>query len=257
MRGRKWSREELLIAFNYYCCTAFGRLHSKNPEIVELAQVLDRSPGAVAMKLCNFASFDPAHRKRDVKGLGHVSLQDKRIWDEFNQNWEQLAFESEQAVERITGKPREASAYVSDYVLPSGPTEKERVVRTRIVQHFFRQAVLTSYQYTCAVCGLTVPEMLCASHIVPWAASIERRADPTNGLALCSFHHRAFDRGLITVDSKLRIVVTSRLIIYSPCDMYKAGFASVNGESLILPLRFLPDLSALEYHRTHIYKGGI
>ncbi len=257
MRGRKWSREELLIAFNYYCYTAFGRLHRKNPEIIELAQVLDRSPDAVAMKLCNFASFDPTHKNRNVKGLGHSSLGDKRIWDEFNQNWEQLAFESEKAVEGMTGKSREEPVQMSYSVLPSGPTEKERIVRARTVQRFFREAVLTSYQYVCAVCGLAVREMLCASHIVPWAKCIERRADPTNGLALCSFHDRAFDRGLIAIDAQLSVLVTSRLINSVSCKLHKAGFAGVNGQPLILPQRFLPDAKALEYHRIHIFEEGI
>jgi len=67
-----WSRDELLVAFNAYCRIPFGRLHSGNPEIIKLARLLGRSPNAVAMKLVNFASFDPAHRGRGVRGLKRI-----------------------------------------------------------------------------------------------------------------------------------------------------------------------------------------
>ncbi|MCG3171790.1 MAG: hypothetical protein CALGDGBN_03488 [Pseudomonadales bacterium] len=53
----KWSREQLKLAFHLYCQLPFGRLHSGNPEIIELAAVIGRTPGALAMKLVNFASL--------------------------------------------------------------------------------------------------------------------------------------------------------------------------------------------------------
>ena len=57
---RGWTRDELLVAFNLYCKTPFGRLHQRNPEIIRLASALGRTPSALAMKLVNFASLDPA-----------------------------------------------------------------------------------------------------------------------------------------------------------------------------------------------------
>src|SRR5258706_11315334 len=60
MSRRAWTRDELVIAFNLYCKLRFGQCHGRNPAVIQLAKVLDRSPNAVAMKLCNFASFDPA-----------------------------------------------------------------------------------------------------------------------------------------------------------------------------------------------------
>ena len=49
--------------------------------------------------------------------------------------------------------------------------------------------------------------LLQASHIVPWSRDAGRRLDPRNGIALSALHDRAFDRGLITLDEELRVVV--------------------------------------------------
>jgi hypothetical protein len=58
--SKKWTPEQLKLAFFLYCQLPFGKLHSRNPEIVKLARIIGRTPSAVAMKLVNFASLDPA-----------------------------------------------------------------------------------------------------------------------------------------------------------------------------------------------------
>jgi hypothetical protein len=109
MTLRGWSRDELLLAFNLYCKTPFGRLHRNNLDIIALADHLGRTPSAVAMKLVNFASLDPTHQQRNVSGLRNASQSDQAIFEEFSSDWERLAFESEMASERIgvsgTGPP--------------------------------------------------------------------------------------------------------------------------------------------------------
>ncbi len=52
-----WTRDQLLVAFRLYCRTPFGKLHQHNPEIIHLAAKLGRTPSAVGMKACNFASL--------------------------------------------------------------------------------------------------------------------------------------------------------------------------------------------------------
>ena len=90
------------------------------------------------MKLVNFASLDPLHKKRNVKGLSHVSELDRQIWGEFNSNWERLAFESEQALQKLRHK-KDRAEFTESKVLER-PTETEAVVRVRVVQRFFRQS---------------------------------------------------------------------------------------------------------------------
>ena len=66
---KKWTREELLVALNLYHKLTFGQLHARQSVIVALAEKLGRGANSVAMKLCNFASLDPALKLRGIKGL--------------------------------------------------------------------------------------------------------------------------------------------------------------------------------------------
>jgi hypothetical protein len=75
-----WTREQLLVAFRPYCGTPFGRLHRLNPDVVGLARLLGRTPSAVAMKACNFASLEPHQKARNIKALGNVSQADRALW---------------------------------------------------------------------------------------------------------------------------------------------------------------------------------
>jgi len=254
MSQKIWTRDELLIAFNLYCKIPFGNLRHGNPEIIEFAKKIGRTPSALSMKLCNSASFDPTHKKRNVSGLKHAGKGDRQIWDEFNQNWEKLAFESQQALERFVEIGGAFSFEEPD--LPKGPTESLRTVRVRLVQSFFRDSVISSYKYTCSFCNLKMPEMLCASHIIPWAKNIEKRADPRNGICLCSFHDRAFDRGLVTLDEDFQIVISNRVLKMKTSPLHDAGFIKLHGNKILLPERFGPDLEALSYHRDKIFKNN-
>ena len=76
----------------------------------------------------------------------------------------------------------EQIAEIDERDLPKEGLERERRVRTRVNQHFFRAAVLAAYDHKCCVTGLAIPELPVASHIVPWAANPKRRMNPRNGL---------------------------------------------------------------------------
>lgn len=249
---RNWSRDELLVVFRLYCRTPFGRLHQRNTEIIDLAHHIGRTPGAVAMKACNFASLDPHQQARRIRALGNVSRADRELWESFAQDSEAVAQEAEAAFVRITGEEREE--YVPELKLPQGPAERETVVRARRVQSFFRTAVLASYENRCALTGLAIPELLNASHIIPWSADSSRRADPSNGICLNALHDRAFDRGLLTFDDNLRTVLSSHISDYEESPMQSELLLSVAGRPLQPPVRFLPAPEALEYHRNIVFR---
>ena len=90
MVSSRWTPEQLTLAFHLYCQLPFGKLHSRNSEIMELARLIGRTPSAVAMKLVNFASLDPAIASSGRRGLGNASQADREIWDEFHANWDDL-----------------------------------------------------------------------------------------------------------------------------------------------------------------------
>jgi hypothetical protein len=251
MPRKNWSRNELLVAFNLYCRTPFGRLHRSNPEIISLAHKIGRTPSAVAMKLVNFASFDPVHQARDVRGLSNASQADRQIWDEFNTNPERLAFESQKAFNAIIEGAVKPDKTI---LLPSGLTETTRSVRVRLVQHFFREAVLSGYDYRCSICDLDMLELLTASHIIPWSKNVERRADPRNGLALCAIHDRAFDRGLIAIDEFFQVLLSRKIKKRTTNRLHMVALLEIEGMTISLPKRFPPDPVALTYHRNEIFR---
>lgn len=104
MPRHNWNRDETLVALNLYCRLPFGRLHARNPEIIEAAVALGRTPGAIAMKCCNLATFDSALRARGVSGLRKASQLDEQIWHEFERDPETLAFEAENAYAQLLSR---------------------------------------------------------------------------------------------------------------------------------------------------------
>lgn len=250
VEGQRWTRDQLLLALRLYMRLPFGRLHARNPEIIELAEKIRRTPGALAMKACNFASMDPQLRQRDIRGLSGASKADRAIWSEFANNPEELAAQAEGAFAQLHGDDDHR-----DLQIPGGPTEVAQMIRARRVQSFFRASVLTSYSGQCAVSGLAVPELLIASHIIPWSESVERRADPTNGLCLNRLFDCAFDRGLMTLDDSLCVRISPRLRDAALRADLSCSIAEAEGRPLKMPARFSPDPIALSFHREHIFKA--
>ncbi len=136
-------------------------------------------------------------------------------------------------------------------VMPQGLT-REAVVRTRVNQQFFRDMIMASYDERCCITGLPVRELLVASHIVPWAEDAANRMNPRNGLCLNALHDRAFDKGLITLDTDFRVVLSPRLRRESPDDVRL--LSEYAGTPIRLPRRFRPDQALLERHRSMIFR---
>ena len=91
------------------------------------------------------------------------------IWNEFINNKEKLVFESERILaekENLTIETKFAEILYDTRIL-KGET-KIREVKTRVNQNFFRQVVLANYSGKCAISGIDIPDLLVASHIVPW-----------------------------------------------------------------------------------------
>jgi putative restriction endonuclease len=250
---RIWERNELILALDLYCRIPFGKLHSTNPLIVDLAKKIGRSNSAVSMKMCNFASFDPTHQKRNIKGLKHSGKQDKVIWDEFCDHWESLVLESQTIGDQLGFKP--VPVFEPEFVAGEMETETVRTLKVRIVQRFFREAVLSSYLYQCSICSLNVPALLNASHIIPWAKDKTQRANPRNGISMCALHDRAFDRGLFTIDDQYEILLSKELKKKKVCEFHQNAFYSFEGKKIVLPERFAPEAKALQYHRECVFVG--
>lgn len=85
-----------------------------------------------------------------------------------------------------------------------------RETRVRLHQARFRRLVVPAYRDRCAICSLKEIRLLDAAHILPDAHS-SGVASVSNGLSLCSIHHRAFDQDLVGVSPDYRVHVSRRL----------------------------------------------
>ncbi len=236
-KPRRWTRDELLLVLHLYARIPFGQQHSRNPQVIELASVVGRTPSSVAMKLNNITSLDPQEAARGVKGLDGASVLDALVWDEFVNNRAVVAPESEALwrirVEQRAPDERNARGTVRD----ERPTETTGERRLRLGQEFFRRVVLANFNNRCAITGIDHPALVNASHIAPWATDPRHRLDASNGIALDRLHDAAFDQRLITFDEQHRLVVGRRLR-----DAFPKGdatrFFACEGRRLEEPVRY-------------------
>lgn len=251
-KGSKWTKEETILAFDLYCKTPFSKIGKSNRDIIMLAELIGRTPSSVGLKMANLASFDPTLSARHVKGMSNASKLDKEVFEEFSKDWEGLSYQAELIKSRITKK----IDYVDlDIDLPNG-VDREIQSKQRVGQYFFRSVVLSAYGNKCCVTGLSIPELLVASHIKPWAFSDQKteRTNPSNGLSLNAFHDKAFDKGLITIDKTYKIIFSKRISEIEMDENTLEWFNSYKNKQIILPEKFIPDKRFIEYHNDFIFQ---
>lgn len=130
-----------------------------------------------------------------------------------------------------------------------GATEADAITKRRIGQDIFRAALLTYWDGRCPVTGIAEPELLRASHIVPWArcASDADRLDVHNGLLLSALWDAAFDAGLVSFGDD-GAPITSAGLSARALTVLDPGRAS--------RLRLAPLTRArLAWHRANIFRG--
>lgn len=257
MKPSRWTRDQLKLGFHLYCQLPFGRLHQRHPEIIALAALIGRTPSAVAMKLCNFASLDPSITSSGRQALGNASSLDREIWDAFNADWEALAIECAELRGKLEARAAPAPPQLGELagdVAEADYTGETRTVSAthRIKQDFFRRAVLSGYRGRCCMSGLSESRLLIASHIVPWSKDPKNRLNPSNGLCLSSIHDRAFDQGLITLSDDFEIIVSGELRrVKDP--FISTVLTPLHGTRIALPERFAPKAEFLAHHRETIF----
>jgi putative restriction endonuclease len=120
----------------------------------------------------------------------------------------------------------------------------------------FKREIPRIYHYACCISGMKIHSMIPvtlvdACHIVPFSRSYDDTI--SNGIALCPNLHRAFDRGLITIDPDYRVRVsgefTEERSIYS--------IRALQGHKILLPVdkKYFPGQVNLEWHRENLFRN--
>ena len=146
-----------------------------------------------------------------------------------------------------TNTPEE---YVNEYDVLD---EEEVFVRSRTFQRLVPQL----YDYTCCVSGLKIVavldiQLIDACHIVPFNKS--HNDTISNGIALSPNFHRAFDRGLFTIDQDYRIIVSN---LFTETGNVVCGLKQFHKKQILLPENksFYPRVSNFDWHQKNIFKS--
>ena len=132
------------------------------------------------------------------------------------------------------------------------------VTKRRKGQDYFRHMILLNYGSRCALTGIGIPQLLFASHIIPWAEKTHKndRLNPCNGICLSSLYDDAFDKGLLTFSpDDYTVCLSSALREYQSQEYYDLHFGNIDGRQMALPSEFLPSKDFLAYHRDKIFVG--
>lgn len=95
----------------------------------------------------------------------------------------------------------------SNHISKSKPTFKQALIKARVGQGQFRNAVLNLWESTCPITKINKPELLVASHIVSWQLSNnEEKLDQFNGFPLSPDVDKLFDKGFISFSDAGEII---------------------------------------------------
>lgn len=257
----KWSREEFMLVMNLYTKLRYGQFNYRNAEVIKLANLIGKTPGAVAFKLVHLSRQDPKHKDR-VKGLANPGKNAIEMYNEFTSNWDGMLYESEvllasyqnKKIEDIVLDKNEIEKIKKDVLSGKEGKDVERLVKTRVNQSLFRKVVVNNYSSSCAVCGLDIINLLVASHIIKWSENKSQRLNPENGLCLCNIHDSAFELGYIGIRQDYKISISKELSQIKEKETFQSLFKRHESQSIILPDKFYPNILFLEQHFDSTFK---
>lgn len=243
-----WSRQQLIVAFNTYLKLPFGSFDPRNEEVVKISQLIGKSTSSVAQRLNNFAYSDPYNSKHTLIGRSEGASYVQPIWNEFIGNQENVVFESEETLLNYQHKSIEETYPEMFFNVGNLKGEvRERITKTRVNQNIFRQVILKTYSNRCAISGIDVPELLVAGHIVPWSVNSDQRLNPENGICLSNLYDKAYDKGLICINTEYKVLISKRLKLEIEKPYFDKYFGSVENKTIILPSTYRPKREFLEY----------
>lgn len=250
-KGKPWTREDVIIAYALYCVIPFSKVNNSNQTIKDAAEIMGRSPASLKMRICNLAALDPDFLATGRAGLASVANLDREVFAEFSSDWQRLS----STAEELLGLP------IFDIAEPvyNGPGKRRKKTYAEIsdkqARRFFRKSVIAAYEGRCCISGMTIPQMLIASHIKPYAVSDlqTERANPANGLLLNAFYDRAFDQGLMTVLPDLTILISDQVKEVYTDERTREWLYAIEGTKIKRPARFAPKRDLLAYHNEYVF----
>jgi hypothetical protein len=159
-------------------------------------------PNAVSLRLGNLKANDAFSSGKGMKTCSHWNreLPPRYLNDPYAlfARYEEICLQnySDAALQKETGYslPRvEEEQILQDVDFSEENKKATKIIRLR--QYAFRKALLLGNKGRCCLSKIGPPDLLIASHIVPWSKHTQHRGDSRNGLLLNALLDKAFDKG--------------------------------------------------------------
>lgn len=246
-----WTDDEMIVVLDLYFKLPFGRLNRNTPEVKALAKLIGRTDNSVALRLVNYAACDPYIIETGRHGMTSGRKRCLPFWNHYSNNKEALFLKAEEIKAKLArvSLERQLALHTEDFI----GQDREAVIKQRVHQASFRTMILGNYEYKCALTGIDVPELLVASHIVPWASDEKNRLNPANGICLSPLCDKMFDKGLFGIREDYTIQLSAELKENSSKDYFTQYIGLFENKKLRLPIEHLPDKKFLAYHYENIF----
>ena len=196
----------------------------------------------------------PNQRSYPLKSFCSAALKSLKKYAEFEQEVEQ----ADRIVAQETNPQTISKKLIAHFDITKEGEDVVSTAKQRKGQDYFRRMILANYNCCCAITGIEIPQLLLASHIIPWADKSHKkeRLNPENGICFSALYDNAFDKGLITISpDDYTVRLSSALREYETREYYDRHFGSISGRQISMPTEYKPNRDFLAYHRDHVFVG--
>lgn len=196
----------------------------------------------------------PNQRSYPLKSFCSAALKSLKKYAEY----EQEVVVADRIVAQETNPQTISKKLIAYFDITTEGEDQLSITKRRKGQDYFRRMILANYGGRCALTGISVPQLLLASHIIPWADKSHKkdRLNPCNGICLSALYDKAFDKGLFTISpDDYTIQLSSALREYGTQEYFDKQFGSINGKLITMPIEYKPNRDFLAYHRDYVFVG--
>ena len=172
--------------------------------------------------------------------------------------YEQEIKGADKIVEHESNPRKISKKLITHFDITKEGEDIESIIKQRKGQDYFRRMILANYGGRCALTGIDLPQLLLASHIIPWAEKSHKqdRLNPCNGICLSSLYDKAFDKGFITISpDNYTVVLSSALRENESKEYYDKHFRFIAGLRIQTPSEYAPNRDFLAFHREKVFLG--
>lgn len=131
-------------------------------------------------------------------------------------------------------------------------TERQQMITTRTAQSRYRSTLEKMWGGKCPLTGVSIPELLRASHAKPWKDCTDaERVDPYNGFLFEARIDVLFDQGYISFDDGGELLISPLL---GADEIRKLGLRDVAHH---LPWVAAEHAPYLQWHRERVFRGEV